>query len=177
MRIISVFLLVLMVGCGSDVSGMVSVSVDQLSEEQAQLALDATDEALKGTPVITGNTDVNIDCYGGGTVTVEKSKTIERDPFLYDVDKTWTYTACQTHKGVTIDGTVTCMKEVKYSYADGLRIDCLYGGTLSYTGSVMGSCTIDVQYQADFRNHQFSYSGHYCNHPAVWWQRLRHHCH
>jgi len=131
------------------------------------------DDVVDVVDDVDADVDVTIDCKYGGTVRFEMQSTVERDPFVLDVHKRWTYVECAPKKKLKIDGTVTYNKHVTYDANNKLVVDVSYDGDLSYTGKVNGSCRMDVDYHAGA--YDFRFDGHFCQHPAGWWKKLWRH--
>ena len=128
---------------------------------------DVADEADEGS-VDPDDVDLDSDCSDGGTVTLAGTLTQSVAPgdISQSFDYTATFAGC-TDEDLVIDGDIDYLFTQEISGVDVSQV-WDYSGTLTYTGSYVGSCDVDVQGEQAVNDTSASitWSGTFCGDDA-----------
>ena len=155
----------LLVGCPA------SIPLDEVwgTTQEALTAADedVADEAEQGS-VDPDAVDADSTCPDGGSVTLEGSlsQSVTPGDVSQSFDYVATFVGC-TDGDLIIDGTIDYLFEQSVTGVDVSQV-WDYSGTLTYTGSYVGSCDVDVEGEQSVTDSSASitWSGSFCGEDA-----------
>jgi len=108
---------------------------------------------------------IAVRCAAGGMASVGGRVNVVPVPVTVDVSVAIDYNGCTTNNGATLAGNLDFVQKVAAGGTP-VRVETIYQGDVSFTGSVQASCPVDVHVLVDETGRTVEVSGAFCGHDA-----------